>query len=185
VPHRPQKAGNLTTVMGSVIHNMQHDLPGRGHVRIALRVFVGNLFVNRVFGQCGAPLLPPRKQRWPVILKYRQMHVLLWNDKACRRISFDPPKPDAVAGVDVHERAENTVVGSAKVSHQFLRTERAGSGDQSAASPSGVAQMAPKYIYGHCHKCAQVYTVNRLSHENVHRAPDVDDRASPALIISA
>jgi hypothetical protein len=40
VPHRPQKTGNLTTVMGSVINNMQYNLPDRGYERIALCTFV-------------------------------------------------------------------------------------------------------------------------------------------------
>jgi hypothetical protein len=36
------------------------------------------------------------------------MHILLWNDKARRRISFDSPKPDTVVGVDMHQRAALT-----------------------------------------------------------------------------
>ena len=32
VPHCPQKSRNLATVMGTVINNMQHNLPGRGHI---------------------------------------------------------------------------------------------------------------------------------------------------------
>src|ERR1039458_9922501 len=46
VPHRPQKTGNLATVMAAVINNMQHNLPDRGHKRIALCTFVGNISVN-------------------------------------------------------------------------------------------------------------------------------------------
>lgn len=71
VPHRPQKAGNLAAVMGSVINNMQHNLPDRGYKRIALCTFVGNISVNRVFGQEGSSLLPPLEQSWPVTPKHR------------------------------------------------------------------------------------------------------------------
>src|SRR5664280_2338278 len=157
VPHRPQKTGNLATVMGAVINNMQHNLPDRGYKCIALCTFVGNISVNGVFGQQGAPLLPPLEQRWPVTPKHRQVHVLLRNDEMCRRISFDSAKPDSIGGVDVHQGAENIAISCGKVSHQFLRIQRTGSVNQSAAGPSGVVQMVSEYVRYHCHKYARVY----------------------------
>jgi hypothetical protein len=101
VPHRPQKTGNLATVMGAMINNMQHNLPGWSYKRIALCTLVRNISVNGVFGQQATPLLPPFEQRRPVTPKHRQVHILLWNEKTCRRVSFDSPKPDSISGIDV------------------------------------------------------------------------------------
>ena len=75
------------------------------------------------------------------LLKNRQIHVLLWNNKTCRRIPFDSAKPDAIGGVDVHQSAEDIVIGGGKVSHQFLVIEGACSFNQSAAGPRGLVQM--------------------------------------------
>ena len=121
MPHRPQKAGGLPTVMASVINNMQHNLPDRGYERIALCTFVGKLSVNGVFCQQDSPLPPTFAQRWPVTPKHRQMHVLLRNHKTCGGISFDSPKPDAISGVDVYQSAQHIVIGGTEVSGQFLR----------------------------------------------------------------
>lgn len=153
--HRSKKTRSLPAVMGSVIHNLQHNLPDRGYVRIVLRILVGNLLVNRVFGQQSAPLPPTLEQCRPVISKYRQMHVLLWNHITHRRISFDSAKPCPISGIDVHQGSENTVIGAGKVSHQFLRTQSTGSVNQSAAGPRGVIKMVSEYVNCHSHNAHQ------------------------------
>jgi len=163
VSHSPQKSGNLATVMGSVIGEMQHKLPDWVYKWIAFRILVGNILLNGVFSQQSTPLFPPLEQRRPVIPEHLQMHILLRNHIACRGISLDSAKPSSISSVDVNKGAKNAVIGGGKISCQFLRTQRTCSFNQSAAGPGGVVQMVSEYVYRGCHKCEPVYTSSRRS----------------------
>jgi hypothetical protein len=149
-PHSTNESRNLSTMVGAMIHHMEHDLPQwllpLDLFEIAVSNFPGRRFARERL-RPGAPTLV---KFGPGGLQMGQRAVAICH-RARERFALDASQPESLGEIKMNQRAENRIIGRLEIARQLLGRKLCRCIDQARAGPGGIRDVILKDCGGNRH----------------------------------
>src|SRR5262249_17528709 len=142
--------GHLPAMMRSVIDHVEHDLPCRTDIGIALHIAIGDLLAYSLIRQGRRPLLPLAIEQGPVGLQNMQIVVCV-GKKTGPSLAQNTREPDGVGAEDMDQCPQYAAIGGLEIVDQLFVGKMLHSVNQSLAGPRRVAEVVSKHAGGNRH----------------------------------